>query len=78
MSNGKKDMDSIQKLIEAAEGVTFDTEGWEPVRPVDVRRVLYWEAVETVCKGDGEPDTNMWAEHRRAGRPVVIACSEWP
>ena len=71
----------MQAGIEAQEGATFAEEGWPDLTPDDIREVPEAEARTTVCRGDGEPDTDMWtaaAETRAAGCSPVVTCSEWP
>jgi len=70
----------MQAAIEATEGVTFEAEMWEPIEVPDIREIGEAEARHTKCRGDGEPDTDMWsaAQQTLASGGRVVACSEWP
>ncbi len=71
----------LQIAIEEAEGFTFASEKIDPITADDVREVFEAEARATICRGDCEPNVDMWTaslEHQRTGYGRVVACSEWP
>ena len=60
-------------LVVASDGLdSAELEGFEAFS------VKSDEAADTKLTGDGEPDSNMALELRRATKPHVIGCSEWP
>ncbi len=74
------DPSDLERAIEETHGVTFAEEQWERIDAAGVREVDEPRARTVVCRGDGDPDTDMWTaalEHSVSGSGRVVACSEW-
>jgi len=71
----------MEAAIESVDGPLFSSDYEPHIEPEAVREVTEEEARRTVCRGDGDPDTDMWSAaiaQWRSGRERVVACSEWP